>query len=358
VDVTSNAELNLSDFFENFQVLRLESDAVMGRINRIRYKNDRIYISDGRTLFIFSDSGEFLFHFSKVGQGPGEYSNISDFVVSYDTIIILNRALQRILKYNHMGEFLSEHKLGYFAQNISPTINQYRFLYSGNIYDGLNNTHRLRRIRDGEPDSLLFPVDRHRANYLHIGIGQIDRFFLCQDLNNLYFFETFNDTIYKSVDGKEMKPFFLIDYKGRNVPASFFEGDFANIVEFFREFHRRSSYAYGVLHFVANNHFLIFGSYFQQNRKLTIFDRKDKISRTFSIIRDDIYFNGLVTSIADFAYHADNGYIFLPLDADKIVELRGKYSVSEQFKEIIDAVKWEDNPGLLIFSLKQCKLKN
>ena len=53
VDITSEAELKLSDYFENFRLLKLSTDVVMGEIKRIRYENNQIYVSDGNTLFIF-----------------------------------------------------------------------------------------------------------------------------------------------------------------------------------------------------------------------------------------------------------------------------------------------------------------
>jgi len=348
VDVTSNAEFRLSDFFENFRMISLECDVVMGQINRIRYANNRIYVSDRNTMFIFSDSGEFLSHFSKVGRGPGEYIRLQDFAINNDTIIILDWDGRKLLQYNYLGKFFSEHRLGYFARAISPIINQYFFLYAGNEYDGVNNTHRLRRLRNGQPGSLCLPIDRNKANYLHIQWQH--HFFLHQD--TVYFFEAFNDTIYKSVGGNKMKPAFFVDYKGKNVPASFFERNFADARDFFQEFHRRSSYAYGVSNFVINDHLLMFGSFYRGNRKLTLFNRKNENSHTFSTIRDDVFFNGLTIPIAEFSYFADNGYIFLPLDADMVVEWRGVYPLGKYFKEVVNAVRRDDNPVLLIFNLK------
>jgi len=366
VDVTSDAELKLSDFFENFRMIRLEADIAIGSINRIRYENNHIYVLDERrnTIFIFSDSGKLLSYIRKAGRmvrvgncGPDgceleeryRESNVFwDFVVNNDTIIVLDWGGRRLLKYNHSGEFLSEHRLRYHVRAISPTINQYNFLFAGN--EITTNFHRLHRVRNGnQPGTPCLPIDERKAEYLHIRWDRGHHFFLHQ--NAVYFSEAFNDTIYKSVNGEKMKPAFVVDYKGKNVPESFFDQNFANVMEFLQEFHKIDSYAHSVYSFVMSDRFLMFVSFFQRNRKLTLFDQKGKISQTFSTVKDDVFFNGLVTSIADFAYYADNRYIFLPLD-DRFVEWRDRYHVSEQFRAIIDEAERNDNPLLLIFSLK------
>jgi len=168
-DVTSNAELKLSEYFENFRMIKLPSETIMDEIQRVRYENNRIYISDGKTLFIFSHNGDLISSFNKIGRGPGEYTSITDFVVDGERITILNRNVQILLTYNHSGECLSTCTLGFWAQAISPVVNDSYFFYCGNIY-GKNQRHKLRRVKNGQEDALYLPIDKNQAEYLHIKI--------------------------------------------------------------------------------------------------------------------------------------------------------------------------------------------
>ncbi len=346
VDATSNAELKLSEYFENFRMLKLPTDTVMGEIKRIRYENNQIYISDGHTMFIFSDTGKLLSSFNKTGRGPDEYIAITDFIVDGENIIILSRTLQKLLTYNHFGECISTYNLGYWAQAISPAVNHFYFLYCGNE-SGDNNRYKLRSIQDGQPDSLYLLVDRNQAKYLQINSEN----YFYQHRESIYFFEAFKDTVYESVGGRGIKPSFYIDYMGNNVPASFFERKYANIAEFFQEFHK-TSYAYGIFNFATYDRFLMFSSFYQKNMKLTVFDQKNQTSNTFATIKDDVYFNGLSIPVSEFKYHASKS-IIVPLDAFGVFEWKNAHPPAEQLKEVVDATKEGDNPLLLIFDFKQ-----
>jgi len=345
-DVTSNAELIISEYFENFRMLKLPTDVVMGEIHRIRYENNRIYISDRQTLFSFSDDGILLSYFQKIGRGPGEYYRITDFIVDGENIIILDRTLQNLITYNHSGEYISTRKLEYWAQAISPIVNDSYFFYCGNEY-GPEEKHKLRRIKNGKDDSRYLPIDENQSKYLHINSNHY--FYQHQEI--VYFFEAFNDIVYESVGGGDIVPSLYVDFKGKNIPSSFFEKEYANIAAFFMEFHK-TSYAYGVINFAVYNRFLMFGSLYQTNIKLTVFNQKDKISKTFSTIKDDIYFNGLTIPVSEFNYHA-NKHIFVPVNAFSVVEWKQTYPTAEQFKSLVNATNEEDNPLLLIFDFKQ-----
>jgi hypothetical protein len=98
----------------------------------------------------------------------------------------------------------------------------------------------------------------------------------------------------------------------------------------------------------------MFGSIHLREKKIIIFDRKNEISRVFSTIKDNVFFNGLTIPISDFNYYADE-HVFVLIDAYNIIEWRNIYPLSEQFAKLvnIDEVEEEDNPILLIFDLKK-----
>lgn len=341
-DVTSEAELKLSEYFENFRMLKLPTDNVVGEVEGIKYENNRIYISDGKTLSIFSDDGNLLSCFQKRGRGPGEYKRIDDFIVEGEIITILDRDQQRLLTYDHSGKNILTRSLGYFAQAISPMVDSTFFLYCG-----INFSHKLRRVRNGREDSVYLAVDKSQAKYLFI--FAYHNFYRYRE--SVYFFQPINDVIYESVRGGGIKPVFYVDFKGKNIPASFLKRQYRDVGIFLDKLHEKP-YAYGVYSFAKYDRFLIFSSFYQKNMKLTVYDHKIKISNTFATIKDDVYFNGLTIPLSKFIYHA-NKHIFVPLDASDIFEWKHIHPPTEQFKEPVNATKEGNNPVLLIFDFKQ-----
>ena len=339
-DVTSNNELKLSEYFENFRMLQLPTDTIMGVIEKIKYENNRIYISDRQTMFIFSDEGELLSCFQKKGVGPGEYRRISDFKVDGENIIVLDRDQQRLLTFNYAGECISTRNLGQYVQSVSPTVDYSFFLYFGTAY-----SHKLQRVSNGQEDSLYLVTDMNQAKYLFA----FSWYNFCRYQNLIYFFEPYNDIVYESIGGSSITPSFRVDFMGKNIPAAFFEEQYHDIMEFSQKV---EAYAFGVFNFAAYDRFLMFVCRYLNNMKLTVFDRKDTVSKTFATIKDDVYFNGSTIPVSEFVFHA-NKHIFVPIDAFKVVEWRQEHPSSEQYKGIVSDVKEDDNPILLIFDFKQ-----
>lgn len=345
MDVASDTELKLSEYFENFRMLKLPTDTLMGEIKSIKCENNKIYISDGLTLFIFSEEGELISCFEKRGEAPDEYSGISDFVIDGEDIIILDRNQQKTITYDHLGNNISTFHLEYYAQAISPIVNNTFFLYNG-----FDTGHKLHRIRNWKEDSVFLEVNKDQTGYLFIFAHH--NFY--QDHDSVYFFQPINDTIYKSVDGGSMDPLLYIDFKGKNIPTSFFsDKKYENVKDFFDNLHKRS-YAYGVYSFIRSERFTMFGSFYQKNKKLTLFDHKNKLSNTFGTIKDDVCFKGLTIPISQFIYHANkSGSIIVPLEAYSVVEWRNTHTPSEPFESLINTTREDDNPLLLIFDFKQ-----
>lgn len=70
-------------YFKSFRYIQLESDTniLIGKIDKILYENDRIYIMDSRvtkSLFIFNREGEFINKIDYYGQGPNEYMELTN----------------------------------------------------------------------------------------------------------------------------------------------------------------------------------------------------------------------------------------------------------------------------------------
>jgi hypothetical protein len=347
VDITSNDEMRLSDYFEDFRFVKLFTDekTLIGEISKVQIHHQKIYVSDGSSMFIFSEKGELLSGFNHVGIGPGEYQGIADFYISGTDIVILNRSQQKLLRYDASGKCKNEFRLGYWAMKFSPAADSLLWIFCG--YElGDKNSFRLHLTQNNQIIRQFLPVNPVQARYLHVSAPS--NFFKYGEMLN--FFEIFNDTVY-SLRNEKIERRYCIDYQGHNIPSSFFERNYADIFQFFQAVHG-SSYAYGIDRFAENDRIKIFGSFYQKTKKLTVADAHESATHTFTSIKDDIFFPSLMIPINEFNYFAEE-YIIFPVDALTVMEWRAQHPPAKEYETLIDAMEEEDNPALLIFKLKE-----
>ena len=102
--------LLLSESAEKLEIVSLEmtDQSMLGEIRRIQVTDHNIWIDHGREFYIyrFSRSGKFLNKIGSIGQGPGEYTTYSTFLVDEDkkeVYIIANT--NGVLAYDFEGNF-------------------------------------------------------------------------------------------------------------------------------------------------------------------------------------------------------------------------------------------------------------
>ena len=109
-DVSTVPSLLLSEVAEKLEIVHLEmtDQSMLGEIRRIQVTDHNIWIDHGREFYIyrFSRSGKFLNKIGSIGQGPGEYTTYSTFLVDEDkkeVYIIANT--NGVLAYDFEGNF-------------------------------------------------------------------------------------------------------------------------------------------------------------------------------------------------------------------------------------------------------------
>jgi hypothetical protein len=348
VDVTSNDEMRLSEVFKDFRVVRLETNdsVLLADIYYIAQANNRLYVTDRYAviLYVFDETGKFLSSIDRKGQGPGEYTGITQFTVDGENIVVMSRNQRKLIIYNESGEFISEHKVNCSALSISLLDDRDYALYCGN--DRAGSGDKIHIASPGKTEKQFVPIDESRSQYLHY----ISPYNFFRGKDAVRFFEPYNDTVY-TVTNDKIEPAFYIDFKGKNIPPSFFDMKHENIFTFSQSV-MQHEYAAGVFRFAENEQTKMFITYYQWNKaRLTLFDMPNKTSRTFSSVHDDVFFNSHIIPLNDFQYFAGENIIF-PVSAATVAEWRENHKPGEKYKDIINAVDPDDNPALLIFNLK------
>lgn len=118
IDISKGFENGIfKDLFINNRYIQLETteESLFGTITKIYISKNRIYILDQvktRGVFVFDKNGNFINKISRIGNGPGEYGIITDFLVQENEKKITLLANGRKLVFLDLdGNFISERKI-------------------------------------------------------------------------------------------------------------------------------------------------------------------------------------------------------------------------------------------------------
>ena len=108
--------LNVLDKMYPLEVIVLETtdESLLGSVDKLVEANGNYYVLDHmrKCVLVFDGTGKFLYRVGKVGQGPGEYSALSDFIVDEKTgCLYLLANSSTVYAYDHVGNFLWKRKV-------------------------------------------------------------------------------------------------------------------------------------------------------------------------------------------------------------------------------------------------------
>lgn len=135
IDISKVEESNLSLLTDSvyYVVLETNQSNPIGEIAKLKV-DDYITLLDrvSNTIQIYSLTGKFIMTISHIGNGPGEYVRISDFIVYPDReeIDVLDGMQNKIIRYTFMGELVAERKV-----ILSSGISRFSILDSCYIFD-------------------------------------------------------------------------------------------------------------------------------------------------------------------------------------------------------------------------------
>lgn len=102
----------ISSYFKSVTPIFLETtdDCLIRYIDAVQVSKDYIFILDrsSRALYTFNKDGKFMGKIGKVGSGPGEYNNISDFSIDKknQVVYILDMQKSNIASYDFKGKYI------------------------------------------------------------------------------------------------------------------------------------------------------------------------------------------------------------------------------------------------------------
>lgn len=187
----------LSSTLSHFDLIPLETNdsCLISEIDVIKKRNGRYYIQSGRKyLYVFDGNGKFLRKIGNVGEGPGEYSILSDFDVDKEYVYLL--ASHKLCVYNLSGEFQKEIRLKDNVRTIKCVDGGFlTFINSAQGEDGLgfmNNDGKMERTALPKNEALRIVRKNPWMEW-----RQDTYFFQMAQSNDLYCFENDKKEFYR-----------------------------------------------------------------------------------------------------------------------------------------------------------------
>ena len=361
INPLQSKEFDFNDVFSDYSFIKLETDEniLISSIDQMKICNDRIYIFDFRrtiSLHCFDMQGKHLFGVGSKGQGPGEYTNASDFAI--DTInkkIWIGDDGRKILSYDLDGNFLKDYSVDFSIRNISIIPDSEEFFlirfgyykekedYSSGIYSLAENT-------------LLSHINKISNFESQIGAKSISRY-----KDELLFGFGFNDTIYRVNLQDGFTPKYVLDFGENKTPESLLEKDLRS---FYMEFNNPDQQYTGLIsNFVETDNHLQFNYSFSGKHMKAFYSKSNNMVINIS----KILLNGKEQQLSQMFSYFDAGYVYSILSADNIIEdsnvntiiddKKPKYGVFNSLNELKTVTNADDNPIIVKGVIDKRKLQ-
>ncbi len=344
----TNQKECLNDYIGKIEILKLYTDLNIVEISKVIFFRDNYYILDKKTskLLVFNKEGYFLQKIGSRGQGPGEYTKLTEFEIDKknNLLLLFSNWDSKLLKFDLKGNFISSFRLKNYPDSfILSTSGNYIF------YTAFNNSNLNSVVytdTKGTPIKYTFPFPKGRMN---IGTGYTGGLHK-QGFSN-YFTEMTSSLIYELNKGV-----FVPKYQFDFGIFTWSEKDRYKIKEFFT---KTNNYSYlqnyycdteKVLAFsFSHNKFLRRGFYFKETAHYIAapynVDYKDILYRLLYLpvgIKGSQFISGLDYELVKILSES-NG------NREKLRRMRPDfYNAIKDFKE-------EDNPYLVLYEIKDKK---
>ena len=375
IDLNKTApEVNFSEVFASITPIVLETtkNSLIGRIDKVIATPEYIIVLDNsiaKALFLFKKDGAFVHKFGRMGNGPGEYTNIYDFCYDKATGTIYMLCLNnRINLYDiHTGSFLKSVTL----ENNNGS--NWKIYYNdGELYTVMGsfahfaneNGYLLNRINQttGKVEEAWFDFETHSKNVDY----NFTNPFLFGDDKSFKFKTALMDGIFSIEKGK-ITPFLTFPPE-----YIFTKDDFkalepnTNIYHYLLPFRKVS----GVSVYYERKDFIFMVFTMQMTKKL-IYNKKTKEFKYVSEFEDDLMHKKrsrgrinpankeeAITNLSSFIASDDNGLYAVHGDSQSPKNMRmlleGDY-ISDYFKSAatkLANLEEDVNPFLFYYEFK------
>jgi hypothetical protein len=221
VDLKKNILIECDSLLKEVVFITLEygEESFISSIKRVKFFEKKFFLLDenANKLLVFSEKGDFLYKIGKKGVGPGEFQDLADF--DLDTlnrhVLVLEKERREVIRFTMEGDYLSENRLGFQADQFSMLGNNHLAFFIGYFDDDYHNL----KITDlkGKLKRKLFPYPKDKRTFPFGFTGNLvstKKGVLYSDASSSNIYQVFEDgKILKKYEIKFSTPFWSEENK-------------------------------------------------------------------------------------------------------------------------------------------------
>lgn len=327
-----------TQYFKSTKLVRLETtdESQIRNINRILSDDNKLFVYDRmrRSVFVFEDTGKFLYSICTVGLGPREYREVYD--VCLDTrhkrLMLYCDLPYKVFIYDYAGKFIEEKNIhasdGFMSQ----------LTYENERWYGLDIV-RSRFVNTFDEKTMevecLMENPVFKKNVYVIPDGR----FITQN-RGVTFSNRFENYIYE-INRDGIKSKYYIDFNDLNFPDVYLEDDVPS--DDLKKICGKNEYVYSIINIHNNEKYLAFAT---NQPGFYIYSKQDKILKRHPAVFSTQYniSSGRILNVD----YSDNQVAFI-VSTDYLYRMKGLGAeLSQNTIDLLNEVKEDDNDLLMI----------
>jgi hypothetical protein len=200
IEEFTNSSLYLPDVLDTMYGVKLDNhpDAIIGTIDKMRITNDAFFLLDrysSKSLKKFDREGKYICTIGKLGGGPGEFYQPTDFSITEKEVVIYDQFKKALLIFDLDGNFIKERQVPFIATSFhiyNDTTYIFHTLDSDNYHIPKMLNYSL-HWADSSFSIKSSSAYREKDKYISfLSKNNMDVF-----NDKLYYHQPFNDTVYQ-----------------------------------------------------------------------------------------------------------------------------------------------------------------
>lgn len=242
---------------------------LLGRVQKLIFADNMMFISDYRSIHWFDLSGRNLGTLARYGRGHGEYMGIQDFEV-YDNLLYILDNSKKVSVYDLEGLCLKSQIIEFYPASLH-ILSKDKLLLTSAYQSDVDKFH-LFSTESLMSEGSFNPINKSEITWRHFR-GQRNFFTVG---NELLFNEPMNNIIYKlSDDSLRIK--YKFNLLGRNAPEQFWLNEYESIMDISLKANE-NKYCYGIPNFAEIGDNLLLTYTDSGKFRICHYNRKEKYS--------------------------------------------------------------------------------
>lgn len=337
------------EIFEYDSCICLETndDIRIGIVTNLLFLGDFIIVADkvvSKSAFLFDSKGKCKKQIGRIGQGPGEYSDLTHIALSQNKneIVIVDAMKNELIFYDKNATYIRTDKLVYRGENMEYMGDYIVYSNVSGVYEGYKNNTQNTLVVSDFNNQIKYSNFPTRIDTWFNFVTHSDH--LKRDDDNIYFNPNLSDTIYQ-ISPNNIKGIYVI--KGDKKPQITEQSKTEDYIDF------AANHTFFNGEFVFIEDFCLFGIF--PNKSLPIvYDEETK--NVYKLTQSEPSYTPIDFFKKGYMMTKYKDYIMVDIDPNAVIDYyrdnKDNCQSDESIMSIVSKIKVDDNPILLLYKKK------